>query len=153
MEVELKFEINLTEQDASVARRLLYQFVRDEDPAGKIAELGLHALACGIHDARQRRRKFFPGELFADPAWDIMLGLYCAHGRGEKISVTTLGQSVGLPHTTSLRWLKELANAGLVERVRDPGHRRRIFVTLTASAYENVSLWLDETRARLGAGE
>lgn len=146
-----KFEICLTEEDAAAARRLLFQLVRHEDPARKIAELGLHALACAIHDARQGRGKFFPGELFADPAWDIMLGLYCAHGRGEKITITSLGESLGLAQTTSLRWVKELANAGFIERVRDPRHRRRIFVALTASAHEKVTLWLEETRAHLGA--
>ena len=151
MEVELKFEISLTEEDASVARRLLYQLVRDEDPAAKFAELGLHELASAIWDARQARQKYFPGELFADPAWDILLGLYCARNRGERITVTTVAQSFGLAQATSFRWLNELEKAGLVERVRDPGHRRRVFVTLTASACEKVNLWLEETNARLGS--
>lgn len=151
MEVELKFEISLTEQDASVARRLLYQLVRDEDPATKLAELGLHALASAICDARRARGKYFPGELFADPAWDILLGLYCARNRGEQITVTGVGLSVGLAQATSFRWLNELEKAGLIKRVRDPGHRRRVFVTLTASGYEKVTLWLEETNARLGS--
>lgn len=149
MEVELKFEISLTEEDASVARRMLYQLVRDEDPAAKFAELGLHALAFAISDARQARGKYFPGELFADPAWDILLGLYCAQNRGERMTVTAVGQSFGLAQATSFRWLNELEKAGLVERVRDPGHRRRVFATLTALACEKVTLWLEETRARL----
>jgi DNA-binding transcriptional ArsR family regulator len=148
---ESKVEINLTEEDAAVARRLLYQLILREDPAGEIAELGLHALASALHDAAQARREFFPRELFADPAWDIMLGLYCAHGRGEKINVTTLGQSVGLAQTTSLRWVKELANTGLVERIRDPRNRRRVFVNLTALAYEKMTLWLGQTRDRFAA--
>lgn len=146
-----KIEISLTEEDAAVARRLLYQLVLREDPASEIAVLGLHALACAIHDAAQARREFFPGELFADPAWDIMLGLYCSHGRGEKINVTTLGQSVGLAQTTSLRWLNELAKEGFVERIRDPRNRRRVFVNLTASAHEKMTLWLEKTRGRLAA--
>jgi len=40
--------------------------------------------------ARRLREEMFGSELFADPAWDIVLDLYTAEARGERVQVTSL---------------------------------------------------------------
>lgn len=144
-----KVEISLTEEEAGLARRLLLRLLKEDLSAGSVSTL--YEIAGRIWESRQERRHFFPTDLFADPAWDMVLALYCAEGRGERLSVTTLGQSVGLAQTTALRWIGMLSEAGLVERLPDDHDRRRNFVKLTSQASDKVTSWLLRAGARLGS--
>lgn len=144
-----KVEISLTDEEASLARRLLLRLLKDDLNSGSTSTL--HEIAGRIWESRQERRHFFPTNLFADPAWDMVLALYCAEGRGERLSVTTLGRSIGLAQTTALRWINMLTDAGLVERLPDEHDRRRNFVTLTGQASEKITSWLIRVGSRLGA--
>lgn len=80
---------------------------------------------------RQARAKFFDGELFADPAWDMLLDLTVAHAEQGRVSVTSLCIAAGVPATTALRWIKQLVEAGLFERIADPSDGRRAFIALS----------------------
>lgn len=144
-----KVEISLTEGEASAARRLLLRLLEGDLISGSSSTL--HEIAGRIWEARQERRDFFPTDLFADPAWDIVLALYCAEGRGERLSVTALGHAVGLAQTTALRWIGQLTDAGLIERLQDEHDRRRNFVQLTGQASENIASWLIRVGSRLGS--
>lgn len=68
---------------------------------------------------RQARARFFEGDLFADPAWDMLLDLTAAHGEGQRVSVTSLCIAGMVPATTGLRWIKQLVETGVFERVDD----------------------------------
>ena len=86
---------------------------------------------------RQLRARFFDGELFADPAWDILLDLTAARVEHTRVSVTSLCIASGVPPTTALRWIGQMTAVGLLERVEDdvalfrgsPTQRRAIGVT------------------------
>lgn len=80
---------------------------------------------------RQLRARHFDRDLFADPAWDILLDLAAAAAEHKRISITSACTASGVPPTTALRWIKELIDAGLVERIEDVTDRRRAFVALT----------------------
>lgn len=80
---------------------------------------------------RQMRSHVFPGHLFADPAWDMLLDLVAAHVEHKRVSVTSLCIASGIPSTTALRWIGALVDAGLVQRENDDRDRRRIFVKLS----------------------
>ncbi|MDJ0976922.1 MAG: MarR family transcriptional regulator [Erythrobacter sp.] len=80
---------------------------------------------------RQARARFFDGELFADPAWDMLLDLTAAHAEEAKVSVTSLCIAAGVPATTALRWLKQMVECGIFERVADETDRRRAFIELS----------------------
>jgi len=80
---------------------------------------------------RQLRARYFDGELFADPAWDMLLDLTAARVERTRVSVTSLCIASGVPPTTALRWIGQLTEAGLFERVEDDTDRRRAFITLT----------------------
>jgi DNA-binding MarR family transcriptional regulator len=139
----------LTAEDAAAARRLLLQLLRNDVRADD-TPAALHELACRIGEVRKDRRHFFSDDLFADPAWDMILSLYCAEGRGERVSVTALGHSVGLAQTTAVRWINALTKAGLIERCQDDHDRRRHFVRLTDPARHKITEWLERAAARLG---
>jgi DNA-binding transcriptional ArsR family regulator len=86
----------------------------------------------GAIRARRMRDPFFPGGLFADPAWDMLLDLFAARLEGSSVSVSSLCIASAVPPTTALRWITTLTDAGLVMRREDPSDRRRAFIILTA---------------------
>ena len=88
---------------------------------------------------RQLRARYFDGELFADPAWDMLLDLTAARVERTRVSVTSLCIASGVPPTTALRWIGQLTEAGLFQRVEDDTDRRRAFITLTDRAAEAMA--------------
>jgi len=83
-----------------------------------------------IH-ARRARARYLAPELFADPAWDILLDLLRAEIAHERISVSSACIAAAVPATTGLRWLRALEWHRLVERQRDVHDARRTFVVLS----------------------
>jgi hypothetical protein len=93
---------------------------------------------------RQLRAKFFDGELFADPAWDILLDLTAARAEHTRVSVTSLCIASGVPPTTALRWIGQMTEAGLLERIEDEADRRRAFIALSDRAAEAMARYFAE---------
>jgi hypothetical protein len=95
---------------------------------------------------RQRlaRAKFFDGALFADPAWDILLDLTAARAERARVSVTSLCIASGVPPTTALRWIGQMTQSGLLERVEDESDRRRAFVALSDRAANAMARYFAE---------
>lgn len=96
-----------------------------------------------IHQ-RQLRARFFDGELFADPAWDMLLDLTAARVEHIRVSVTSLCIASSVPPTTALRWISQLTEAGLFERVEDETDRRRAFIQLTDKACDGMARFFAE---------
>ena len=96
---------------------------------------------------RQLRARFFDGELFADPAWDMLLDLVAARVEHTRVSVTSLCIASGVPPTTALRWIGQMTEAGLLERVKDDSDRRRVFIGLTARATDAMARYFEEVGA------
>ena len=97
-----------------------------------------------IIQQRQLRARFFESDLFADPAWDMLLDLTAARVEHARVSVTSLCIASGVPPTTALRWIGQLTAAGLFERVEDDTDRRRAFIQLTDKAVEAMSRYFHE---------
>ncbi|HEY1091093.1 MAG TPA: winged helix DNA-binding protein [Burkholderiaceae bacterium] len=93
---------------------------------------------------RQLRARFFEEDLFADPAWDMLLDLAAARAEHKRVSVTSLCIAAGVPATTALRWIGQLTEAGLLQRVEDDTDRRRAFITLTDRAADAVARYFAE---------
>jgi hypothetical protein len=90
--------------------------------------------------ARRLRDQFFHSELFADPAWDMLLDLMAARLEGQRVAVSSLCIAAAVPATTALRWIKTLTDHGLFVRVADPQDGRRVYIELSdlaAAALEN----------------
>ena len=97
---------------------------------------------------RQLRARFFDGDLFGDPAWDMLLDLTAARAEHTRVSVTSLCIASGVPPTTALRWIGQMTEAGLFQRVEDEADRRRAFVALTDKASDAMARFF----AELGTG-
>lgn len=93
---------------------------------------------------RQLRARFFDGDLFADPAWDMLLDLAAARAEHTRVSVTSLCIASGVPPTTALRWISQMVEAGLFQRVEDEIDRRRAFVALTDRAADAMARYFAE---------
>jgi len=84
--------------------------------------------------ARRLRARFFDEELFADPAWDMLLDLLQAEIAQHRVPVSSLCIAAAVPATTALRWIRTMTDAGLFRRRADPHDGRRIFVELSPAA-------------------
>lgn len=95
---------------------------------------------------RQLRASFFEGELFADPAWDMLLDLTAARAEENEVCVSSLCIASGVPVTTALRWIGQMTEAGLFERLPDPVDRRRAIIRLSEHAQDAMCAYF----ARVG---
>lgn len=95
---------------------------------------GRAKLVRGLIRERRRREHHFPADLFADPAWDMMLDLYASHYEGREIGVSSLCIAAAVPATTALRWIKLMVDDGHFIRFNDPHDGRRILVSLSDDA-------------------
>ncbi|MGB3472867.1 MAG: MarR family transcriptional regulator, partial [Erythrobacter sp.] len=99
--------------------------------------------------ARQARARFFDADLFADPAWDMLLDLTAAHAEGARVSVTSLCIAAGVPATTALRWLNQMVESGIFDRVADENDRRRAFIELNESSANAMARYFAEVETPL----
>lgn len=99
--------------------------------------------------ARQLRMRFLDAELFADPAWDILLDLAAARAERQQVCVTSLCIAAGVPATTALRWIRQMVDADLLVRVSDPHDRRRAYIALADSTADALARYF----AAVGATE
>lgn len=91
--------------------------------------------------ARRIRADFLPADLFADPAWDMLLDLLAARLDGARVSVSSLCIAAAVPPTTALRWIKTLTEQGLVDRRADPHDGRRVFIALADETADALHRW------------
>lgn len=94
--------------------------------------------------ARRLRARFFDEELFADPAWDMLLDLLQAEIAQHRVPVSSLCIAAAVPPTTALRWIKTMTDVGLFKRRADPHDGRRIFVELSPGASDAMRRYFGE---------
>lgn len=93
---------------------------------------------------RRLRDRYFESELFADPAWDILLDLTAARAEHRRVSVTSLCIAAAVPATTALRWIAQMTEIGILVRERDEEDKRRAFIALSDSAADAMARYFDE---------
>lgn len=91
---------------------------------------------------RRMRDHFFKGDLFADPAWDMLLDLMAARVERQRVAVSSLCIAAAVPPTTALRWIKSLCDQGLFVRVADPEDGRRVFIELSGETASRMEAYL-----------
>ena len=97
--------------------------------------------------ARRARADFFDSDLFADPAWDILLELYATELAQRRMSVSNVCDASDVPATTALRWIKALEDRCLLQRRQDPHDGRRTFIELTKQASRLMESFLQRVPA------
>jgi hypothetical protein len=89
--------------------------------------------------ARRLREHYFEADLFADPAWDMLLDLLLARIERREVAVSSLCIAAAVPPTTALRWIKRLTDDGLFVRTADPRDGRRVFIDLSDAAASGLA--------------
>ena len=84
--------------------------------------------------ARRAREELIGNDLFADPAWDMLLDLYAASLEQRKVSTSELCIASAVPSTTALRWIEKLVQMKMVTREDDHLDGRRTWVSLSPAA-------------------
>jgi len=133
---------------SDAVRRVTGRVETDTLPAAMVAVSDVHhhlAKAETIYQQRRRRAECFPGtgELFRDPAWDILLHLFIAHERGEVQTAGSAAIASGVAPRVGQRWLKALESVGLVESRQDPRTASAAKVRITPKAIEMMRCFLD----------
>ena len=118
---------------------------RNEAPAknGPVPAVDIETVRQVIR-ARRLRARYFEEELFADPAWDMLLDLLQAEIAQLRVPVSSLCIAAAVPATTALRWIKTMTDAGLFLRRADPHDGRRVFIELSRSASEGMRRYFGE---------
>ena len=105
-------------------------------PANDSAATQLGDIARKVFADRRRRSEIAgTSDLFGEPAWDILLGLFIARCEGRRLSVAAVCAGAGAPESTALRWITILEKRGMIVREGEP---ERAFVKL--SGFVNASL-------------
>lgn len=126
---DVLLQINLRlklDEVADVEARALRANAQREPSRNELCQL-----ACRMYDARRARDKMLNRALFGEPAWDMLLALYCLPARGYLMTVTALTYSADVPQTTGHRWQKVLQSEGLIERGPAGADHRKQTLRLT----------------------
>jgi len=115
----------------------------EQVPAGDVPPLSADTVRAVIR-ARRLRARYFREDLFADPAWDMLLDLLQAEIAQLRVPVSSLCIAAAVPATTALRWLKTMVSQGIFVRRADPHDGRRVFVELAPEASQALRRYFAE---------
>jgi hypothetical protein len=87
--------------------------------------------------------------IYGEPAWDMLLDIYLRQKTGTRSSVTSACIGSHAPHTTALRYVAALCDAGWLERVVDDSDRRRNWLSLSHEGESRLDRYLDRLLATM----
>lgn len=112
-------------------------------PEGDLPQVSAEGLRAMIK-ARRLRASYLPADLFADPAWDMLLDLLQAEIVQHRVPVSSLCIAAAVPATTALRWIKAMTDRGLLSRRDDPQDGRRVFIEMAPSTSVSLRRYFKE---------
>lgn len=127
------YEANLSSFGQQLSRLISVLEGKTLEPKldSKLSDKEMSATLRAIISARSLRNRFFAGDLFADPAWDILLDLTRAKLDNQDVSVSSVCIAASVPMSTALRWVRQMTENGMLRRWTDPKDRRRDLIALT----------------------
>ena len=137
---DVLLQINLRlrlDEVAELEAKLLRQH-----PARQPTRKELWALAGRLYDARRVRDRMIEGNLFGEPAWDMLLALYCSPVRGICLSTTSLSHAANAPVATGARWQKTLFDLELIRYGPHMSDDRQRLVGLTDKGKQLMESYL-----------
>ena len=108
------------------------------------APIDLVARAREVLAVRKARRRYFPPDLFHEPAWEMLVALFIIYETDHSMNVKALVSCSDAPATTSQRWIDHLHKSGLIDRVTDTVDRRRIDISLSDRGHEAMVRYLKD---------
>jgi DNA-binding MarR family transcriptional regulator len=112
-------------------------------PRTDVPNVSAEALRTMIR-ARRLRATYLPADLFADPAWDMLLDLLQAEIVQHRVPVSSLCIAAAVPATTALRWIKSMTDRGLLMRRDDPHDGRRVFIEMAPATSAGLRRYFQE---------
>lgn len=108
------------------------------DTGNALNALAVKKAADLLKITKRRSRLVSVANLFADPAWFILLDLFVRQHSGLQTSVSSACHASSPPVTTALRHLAVLTERKIIEREYDSVDQRRIFLRLTEEASAEI---------------
>ena len=109
------------------------------------------ALAACIRDLLKKetkRRSIGGGDVFGDPAWEMLLDLMLANIQDRRVSVSSACIASGAPMSTALRLVGRLVDEGVLHKIPDATDRRRHFLVINPCFEEPLREYLLEQARR-----
>lgn len=101
------------------------------------------SLANAVLEFRRSRSKILPPELFAEPAWDLLLELFVADAEGRRLTARQVCGRSNIAPTVMSHWLKHLSQSGFV--VGDGKGDLDDLLTLSAGMLAKLESLMDPT--------
>jgi DNA-binding MarR family transcriptional regulator len=142
--------VSLDQRDVEDLRRLLAKLSPIRPATGKSevrADNDSEPFVRRARDALEMRRKriaIFGPQMFAEPAWEMLLILYVSE-RGQRHTQTSLSELSSGSRSTGMRWIEYLVSQEFIFREEHPTDKRRNFVGLSNKGRELLELYLSET--------
>ncbi|WP_293881604.1 hypothetical protein [Sphingomonas sp.] len=112
-----------------------------------IGQIDYAKLAERIYWSRRDREKVFNDDIFADPAWDLLLDLFIRSARDEQVSISSACHAASVPEATALRYLKVLTERQYLERISHPNDKRSTTLKMTSMGNTLMIQWLENFRS------
>ena len=84
--------------------------------------------------------------LFSDSCWDMCLDIYICDLKDEKITISSIAHSSGIPMTTAMRYINVMTEEGLLEKSSNPSDNRMVFISTSEDCKEKISMILRNLR-------
>lgn len=97
--------------------------------------------------ALQQRKRLALTQLAGDPVWEILLNLYAGQFSSKASEAGELADTVSLPHSTALRFLRIMEAEGLIALARHSDPMQAVVTLLEPVATQIVEYLLQFTQA------
>jgi len=101
--------------------------------------------------SRRLREQQLGADLFADPAWDILLQALAAELGRERLPVSEVCDECPVPTTSALRWINKLEDDGWLVRDGDPLDPNESWIELSPCGSTRLRSYLHAISATLFA--
>ena len=92
-----------------------------------------------LHWGRLRSQTLDTGNgLFADACWNMCLDIYICGLKEERVTVSAIAHSSGIPMTTAMRYINVMVDQNLIEKKPNPADNRMIFVSISADCQKKI---------------
>lgn len=99
-----------------------------------------------LRAAREGIGRVFDPDLFADPAFDMLLFVFLEEEAGRSVETSACYRASGVPRTTAVRWINMLVSMGMFHSAPHPTDRRLALLSLNEETRASVRQWLDGLR-------
>ena len=76
--------------------------------------------------------------LFANSCWNMCLDIFICDLKEQRITVSSIAHSSGIPMTTAMRYINVMVEQGLLHKTPNSADNRMIFVSVSENCSEKI---------------